>query len=231
MKRKRSGQRGHTPAVSGFTLIEVMIAITLFGVALGLLLGGIRYTTRAWDAGERVGRESSDLQLAQRVLVDLAGHAFPLTRSGPAGTRYLFSGGPKRLRFAAFLPPYPGQGGLYLLELYIETTERGDQLWLKRRLFDPRTPPEAQLAGAEARLVAESGTPLRFGYAAGRQEEPPLSWRDHWDEGAAPPALIRLSSGDQDDGHWPELVVRPAIDMDGNCLSPALGGLCRWKLQ
>ena len=220
---------GRWPKMTGFTLIEVMISITLFAIVLGLLLGVIRFTSRAWDAGERVSRQSSDLELAQWVLRNLVAQAFPLTVTGPENRRYLFSGDHSRLRFTAFLPPYPGQGGLYLLELYVQPSETGYQLRLKRRLFDPRTPPEEQLEDAEDRLVTEAGFPFGFDYAATQRDDTPLSWKTRWSDHDPPPGLIRLSREDRKG--WPEIVVHPSIDLDGSCLSPALGGLCRWKIK
>ena len=36
----------------GFTLLELLIAITLLGLILVLLFGGLRLGMRSWDAGQ-----------------------------------------------------------------------------------------------------------------------------------------------------------------------------------
>jgi len=55
-------------AQSGFTLIELVLAVSLLAAMLGMAWGGFSFALRAWDAGENGGHRAADLRLAEVCL-------------------------------------------------------------------------------------------------------------------------------------------------------------------
>jgi general secretion pathway protein J len=52
----------------GFTLIELLISMTLLGLLFVLLLGGMRFGTRAWEHGTQVADEGDSIRSVQNLL-------------------------------------------------------------------------------------------------------------------------------------------------------------------
>ena len=49
----------------GFTLIEILIAMTLLGLLMAMLSGGLRLGTRAWEASDTRSAELARLEAVQ----------------------------------------------------------------------------------------------------------------------------------------------------------------------
>jgi general secretion pathway protein J len=55
-------------AQSGFTLIELVIALAMLGVMMVLLYSGLQFSFRSWDAGELHGRRETDRRIGENFL-------------------------------------------------------------------------------------------------------------------------------------------------------------------
>ena len=52
----------------GFTLVELLVAITLLGLIAVALSGALRFGARVWDVGTERGAQSSRVEAAQNFL-------------------------------------------------------------------------------------------------------------------------------------------------------------------
>jgi prepilin-type N-terminal cleavage/methylation domain-containing protein len=212
----------------GFTLIEVIISITLFSIALSLLLGGFRFASKAWDAGDRISSQTADLQVTHRVFSNLLGRAFPVTLEDGDDLRFAFDADSRHLRFTAFMPPYPDIAGLYTIEFFIVQEEGKDQLRLQRTLFDAATFPQKQQQGDDVLLLETPGR-LTFSYFAQGEGADTESWQHSWGNIDQFPQMVRLSLEAVAEGtvNWPDIVSRIEINLDNACVFPEYGGKCR----
>ena len=84
-RRQRGGERG-------FTLLELLVAITLLGLLMAALLGGLRLGARVWETGEARLDASARVQIVQDFLRQRITEALPfevtlLAAGRPAGAR------------------------------------------------------------------------------------------------------------------------------------------------
>ena len=210
----------------GFTLVEVLISISLFAVALTLLMGGFRFTSKAWEAGERVTLQTSELETVHRVFGNMLERLFPLSLLPLEQEGYAFSGSEDRLRFSAQLPPYPGAGGLYTVEFAVAKGRDLDRLELRIAPFDAETFHDSELKTDEKSLLLETSDRLNFSYYGSAVGE---EWQSLWPESEAPPQMVRLQF-EGTEKRWPEIVVPVSINMDLACAYPELAGECRLDL-
>ena len=215
------------PCSRGFTLVEVLISITLFAVALTLLLGGLRFTSRAWDAGERVTRQTADLETVHRVFSSMLDRFFPVSMQHAESEGYAFQGSSSRLRFAAQLPPYPGPGGLYTVEFKITSERNLNRLELGIAPFNAQTFADNELKTDEKSLLIESTGTLIFSYYGNTVAE---QWQSDWPQLKPPPQAVKLQFP-EGETRWPDIVVPISIDMDLACAFPLMGGQCRLAYQ
>ena len=174
---------------SGFTLIEVLVAISLLTIVLTSIYGIFSAVS---SAKERLDGDSADYQLA-RVLFDRLGRELrsyhpidQLSFKGSGATDSLFS-----LEFTSrAVSPLAGEGaGIAMIRYWLEPDPQGDQKnWV---LLRSETPLHGQVqAGAKAKALRLAGgiaeMDLRY-YNSGQ-------WFDSWEaQGGTLPELVEIS--------------------------------------
>jgi hypothetical protein len=146
-----------------------------------------------------------------------------------AESHFAFAGNENSVRFAAFLPPYPDQAGLYEVQFNIIRVEERYQLIMSREAFSPDSFPNEKTEEAGTTVLLETENPIAFSFFGGPADDQEHDWQSDWDTANGYPALVRLGSTEEAAGidGWPEIVTAVEINIDSTCISPALGGLCR----
>ncbi len=207
----------------GFSLLEVIISITLLSVALSLLLGGFRFTSRALEAGERASAEIASIQTTHRVFGRMVERLFPASLKQEDEHQYAFIGSPTRLRFSAFLPPYPSSGGLHTVEFSIEEGEKQWYIFLNIAPFDPQAFAESELPEEQRALLLETLHKPLFLYLGDAEDG---AWQEQWEDDGLLPKLIKIEFKGEATP-WPELVKGIPVNADISCAFPDFGGHCR----
>jgi general secretion pathway protein J len=201
----------------GFTLLEMLVAVTLLALVLASVAGALGLSGRAFEGASRRTQSAGDLALARDLLRRTLGAAFPLTSGDIGQARILFEGNAATVQFVRMVPPGPGGGGAMLAEFRIEG-EPGAQRLLYR---------QAPLDGGEphASTLLTGAYDLRFDYLAG-DPAGGGTWRADWPRRMALPALVRLSirAGGRE---LPASLVRPRVDADRGCVLALGEGPCR----
>jgi general secretion pathway protein J len=194
--------------VPGFTLIEVLVALAVFGLLGVALTYGVRTGLAMWDAEQRHLGETADLDAAARVLRSLLTRipARPSADGTLAGVAFArLKGSPDRFSYVGELPT--GFGTSRLADLVL-TRERGRLvlLWSPYRHEHPLAPPPPPSAAELLRGIDR----LEFDYWGAPNPNAPRRWQAQWDA-LYPPQLIRIRvtfpTGDR--RHWPDLLVAP----------------------
>ncbi len=182
---------------AGFTLLEVLVALSVLGFLVLGLTQGTRYGLRAWDRQARLIAERGDLDAVDRVLRRLVEQMDPGSRT--EAPRIL--GGAGALEFTTDLGP--AAGALGTREADVRLSAEDGRLLLRWRphlhavrLGPPPPPTDTELLRGVERLELSY-----WGEGA---------WRSAWNE-ARPPELVRLRlrfpAGDA--RRWPDIVAAP----------------------
>ena len=202
---------------AGFTLVELLVAMTLLAFLSITLFGGLRFGARSWEAVVGSSAERDAIASTQTFLRDRLGQ---LTRPGPAGRRRLANDadaddaglerGPERLEFVAPWLSALSLGGLYRFTLWHEDTGDGRLMlsWQPAEA-DPEALDElGDLAGE--RVLLDGVTGLRLSYYGAVDEGDEPEWLDQWESPGTPPRLVRVDLAFSDARLvWPVFVVAP----------------------
>lgn len=211
---------------TGFTLLELLIALTLLGMILVILFGGLRMASRVWDASELHTRNATHLGSLQgflrRQLTQVRAYRWPQDKK----QELAFSGARESLRMVTPIVAHHDPGGLYLVGLeWVETRDSG-QLLMSRVVPNKDSNDFSELNSVEKIVLAEQVKRLKFAYfGADTITSEPL-WRDRWEDMQGLPFLIRMRITFSDGRDWPDLVVAPKLGGDAGCLWDAAVNQC-----
>jgi prepilin-type N-terminal cleavage/methylation domain-containing protein len=175
-------------ASDGFTLLELLIVITILGLILAALTNGVRFAGQAWQTQERRSARQGDLDAVENVLRNLIA----------SGTN--FDGDGSSLRFVSTLPEALARGGLYDVEL----EESAGRLVLAWRAHF-KGPSTAQTNQTE---LARNVAGLALSYYMG-----PGGWQRVARDKSKPPALIQMAFRLDDGRVWGPLIAAPMIEV------------------
>lgn len=196
----------------GFTLVELLVAITLFALLSTLLFGSLRFGTRATDSGTARMERTAELAAATNFLRNQLSDAQPLPMSEGGGTQSVaFDGEPDSLEFVGLPPAYLAPGGWHVLQLLAERRGRQSRLMLRMRLIftDGRS---AGVSDARSSVLLDRVKAVEFAYFGALENEEKPQWHERWQGAARLPLLVRLRITFADGEEVPDLIValRPA---------------------
>jgi len=164
----------HSRSKRGFTLIEVLVSLSIMALITGVAFSGLSVGINSWERGTRRIQE-----LDRRVSVERL-----LGRQLPLATQRNFEGDNATLEFVA---PYSLANGPSDPMAVKYSFESGNLVYVE-------TPLAEYTAGFSEAVVKQSlgaFTDVRFSYL-GRDSLGNLSWLNEW-KGATPPSVVRVA--------------------------------------
>jgi general secretion pathway protein J len=175
----------------GFTLLEVLIALSIVGMLLTIAFGGLRVAMAAWRQGEDRAEAHQHVRAVAYTLSRALGAAYPYrgTRGLSPEVVVLFAAGEARLEFVTQAAPLPLQGPVAFTAVTIaldDDDERG--LVIRQRPLPNRDP----FTEGTVVLRDPSVTSLAFKFLNEDGE-----WVDTWDgqDAKTIPRAVQLRVG------------------------------------
>lgn len=195
----------------GFTLLELLVALSVLGFLLIALNHGVQTGLRVWDAQSRHMNKTWDLDATARlfrtVLTQIPTSPTASINPGSPGVAIAFAGRGDELTFVGQLPTAFGTDAPAVITLQL----------LGKRLVVNWQPHRHELAGvpphATVSEILRGVDRLEFAYwglPSPMASSP--TWLKAWD-GPSLPDLIRISLGfsPSDPRHWPDMIVAPRL--------------------
>lgn len=203
------------PGTAGFTLVELLVALAVLGIAMTLLASSLWLGPRTWEAVEARATETHDARLAQLFLRRQLEQAQPLASVSADGEpRVAFTGAPRALRFVSPLPAHIGPGGLYWFTVDVEGEQGEKRLVLRTELFQTEEWERFATPAPETVALMERLREAEFAYLAhAERDRPPPQWSARWERADLLPRLVRLRFARADSDVWEELVMAPRANV------------------
>jgi len=209
-----SGARRPAP---GFTLVEVLVALAVLSLLLVALYAGLRGAARSWERAEAQAARSEALRVTEAFLRRYLERALPLLRRREGRWQVLFEGEPDGLRFATVMPAHLGGGGIYEVSLTVEDGEEGPALELARRLLHPDLDEldveELPRGLADRSVLVEGVEALELAYLGAERPGMSPRWSERWTAPRRLPDLVRVRLVRAGGEPWPEILIRPHVDL------------------
>jgi general secretion pathway protein J len=188
---------------AGFTLIEVVIALTLVAALLAVTFSGLRVGLAAWRQGDARAERLQRVRSLNQLLVRAVGGAHPyrVDAAGPEPAPPAFQGERDRLAFVTARPPVPLPAPIAFTAVSLALEPTG--LTVREAAL-----PSRDLFGALVPVLVDPDVAaVRFRYLRGEDR----TWAERWDAAAEEtlPAAIEITLTDQAPVVVPIRVVAP----------------------
>ncbi len=204
---------------AGFTLLELLVAMTLLALLSVALVQAIRFGTRSWHVAETVAENDSKIIETQAQIQLMVERLYPeFVNPTPTSGYILFDGRADRFTFLTPDTSNPGS----LSRVTIGEGNLGQDLVLassKAPELDLDTPPN------ETHGVLLHGLrSLEISYYGKARPKDAASWHSDWRFKTLPPALIRMrvEFAENRSRTWTELIVAPHTTGDVSCVYDAV---------
>ena len=215
---------------AGFTLVELLLAITLMSILLALTYSGLRAATRSSQRGEQILAAGGELRAAhqfiRRQLNQMLPLAFAETEDAQA-VRIVFEGDSRHIQYVAPMPGYLGSGGPQVQLVEVVSGNDGEFfIQFSHALLQEFT--EERLHDRDPVTLLEGVRSAGFEFL-GRDEEGELTgWSASWDHPDQLPVAVRLDVEFTEGLNlsWPDLAAGVRVDeqslqgVDGNLVKP-----------
>lgn len=199
----------------GFTLLELLISLSLLGLILVLLFGGLRLSVRSWDSVQVKVDNLNAVRSVETLLRSEFERIYPYRLKSTQTPRFAFVGERYKVNFVAQLPSRVGVGGLYAIALELEKTGNGRRVTWRSVPMDAQmrdfssvdSVKEMVLVGTELDTVDD----IWLTYFGRETENAAPRWVDRWDSAVTMPQLIRIQVRFADASQWPDFVVAPML--------------------
>lgn len=212
---------------AGFTLLELLVAITLMGFLMVVLFAGFRIGSRSWDSTEDYMDENAQALALRGAMRELLSQSYPFVWPKSPEKLMAFSGSPSDLHMIAPIPGNRVLGGLRHVELRVDETDTGLRLLFRYGPVDYEGTEFSPLPEKGQLVLIEKAKEISISYFGVQEEAGQAgqanvvsqgSWTDQWGNGKRMPTLIRIHAESERGPQWPDMIVP----------LPASGPRCRW---
>jgi general secretion pathway protein J len=212
---------------AGFTLLEILVAVTLLGLLSIALFGAVNAGAKGWGRAERHAAASTDATAVRDLLRRMIISAKPVFAStDPSTATVAFEGDASSLVLIGTLPDALAPGLQGQQRIFLATVGGQRTLMLAWRLdlpsADGGTLPETLVP-----LLDHVGT-VRFAYFGPSADGSTRGWSDTWSNRRALPSLVNvhIESADKTLPPWPDLIAAPVATISNECRYTGLDAGC-----
>jgi general secretion pathway protein J len=182
------------PRDAGYTLLEMLVALVVFGLVMAGIVQSFHFGLTAWTAARRNTARPEDLAAMTAAVTKMIAQAVPGTMTGA----------PDEIAFTTTLPPGAGLPGS-LADVAILASAR-DGLVLRYRPHPPGVP-LVPAPPPRFETLAPGITALTISYLVAQPDAAP-GWSASW-SGHGLPLLLKLHFHCASGRDWPDLVAAP----------------------
>ncbi|MGZ5026875.1 MAG: prepilin-type N-terminal cleavage/methylation domain-containing protein [Methylobacter sp.] len=250
--KPRVAKFSHT---AGFTLIEVLIAMTLLSMMVVLLFASLTICAQSWERGENKIADVNEVAVVQHFFQQHLASAIPVTndfmagndvnavdRQGTAtdaanGTNQQGTGtqpgnNSKNFSFQGkkdslqFVSVFPASVGRAGMQLFsIQPQRQGKDQVIKVTLMPFFPVTEGEEWNKEEEVLLKHVGDFSLSYFGAADDTGKSSWQDEWLGKNVQPKLVKIGIQTTDGVYWPEMIIELKVANAGTGVNAAPAGL------
>ena len=199
----------------GFTLLEIMIVLSLLGVLLTLVGGALLGANRAVLKAQRYTVSLDEMRAAQQFLRTAISEALPLdVTEDDSQVDGFFAGGPQRMQFVATLPGVLG-GDIQRFTLQLTGPEAQRDLQVAFARFESLAQVSVPASRSEPQVLLKGVEDLQFSYRGLSPKGQATGWISEWPWTKRLPYAVRIAARVDGPVPWVTQVVALRLNLSG----------------
>lgn len=207
----------------GFTLLELLVAVTLLAFLSVVLVAGLRYGTNIWRKTETKNTALTAARTAERIVAGNLARLYPkYVTVSPTESYVDFDGTAHAMTFFSTAQSQTG----FLMRDTLEEVRDGDTFSMRIEAT-----PELTRGGTIAQTLLARLASVEFSYYGVAGDAKEAAWYPAWQRQAGPPQLVRIHVAAADPGAptLPDLIVAPRVAADVGCLYDSVTKFCQGR--
>ena len=200
----------------GFTLIEVLIAMTLLSIMVVLLFSSLKISAQSWEQGENKISEVNEVAVVYNFFQRHLSPAIPLmddfTKKGEK--TFSFQGKKQSLQFVSVFPASADRSGMQLFSISTGKQDHEQVIKVTLTPFFPVT--EGEEWHQEEVVLLRHVSDFRLAYFGAADEVGVNSWQDEWLAKEVQPQLVKININTTNGAFWPEMIIELKISGTAN---------------
>jgi general secretion pathway protein J len=191
----------------GFTLIEVLIAMTILSIMVVLLFSSLRICAQSWELGEKKITEVNDAAVVYNFFQQYLSTATPVWNdfNEKEEKKFSFQGGKQNLQFVSSFPASAGRSGMQLFSI---TLVQEDDQWLIKVTITPFFPvTEGKTWHQEEAVLLKHVSDFTLAYFGAETGGNENGWQDEWLNKDVQPRLVKININTTNGFFWPEMII------------------------
>lgn len=206
-----------TPKIQykGFTLIEVLIAMTLLGIMIVLLFTSLKICADSWEKGESKITDVNEVAVVYNFFQRHLSAATPLWNdfSGEDKT-FSFQGKVRSLQFLSAFPASAGRSGLQLFSLQLQEEDNEQLVIVTITPFFPVT--EGKEWHKEEVSLIKHVSDFKLAYFGSDDNGNEGVWLNEWLSRDVQPRLVKINIELENKIFWPEMIIELKVTGSAN---------------
>jgi general secretion pathway protein J len=205
-------------ASAGFTLIEVLIAMTLLGIMVVLLFSSMKICADSWQKGEDKITKVNEVAVVYQFFQHHLSTAKPLWDDFSDENKikvFAFQGKSQELQFVSAFPASAKKSGLQLFSLKLINHGNEQIIQVSITPFFPSA--EGEAWRKEEVTLLRHVRNFSLSYFGSDDAQTEGIWQEDWLVKESQPRLVKIKIERDDDSYWPEMIVElKSVGASGN---------------
>jgi len=191
----------------GFTLIEVLIAMTLLSIMVVLLFSSLKICADSWEKGESKITDVNEVAVVYNFFQRHLSVAKPLWNdlSEEQEKTFSFQGKAQSLQFISAFPASAGRSGLQLFSLDLQEEDNEQVINVSIVPFFPVA--EGEEWHKEEVTLIKRVSDFTMSYFGSDDEGSEGSWQEQWLDKEVLPRLVKINIKLENGIFWPEMII------------------------
>jgi general secretion pathway protein J len=200
---------------SGFSLMEIIVAMTLLSLIMAMVYGGIHTSRKMAQKGLKRIDATNEVRVVQELLRRQISRILPMAFKEEEGQFVLFEGDANHIMYVSPMPGYLGKGGPHVQLVEIVNAKGGKILQFSHWLLNDSLEQDAfEDSEQEPVVLLENIRDAEFSFMKLNEEGEPGDWENDWEDVENTPLMVKLDidMGEKALMPWPEMEVALMLD-------------------